>query len=87
LGAVAAEHAPVVAPAFFSTPRSREGLGFNVFHVIPVVGIDDSVGCNAESSLPELAMTTANTCGDARRVPAKDPVFVISASRTKRCGR
>ena len=32
------------------------------------------MGRNAESSLPERAMTTANTCGDMqRRVPAKGP--------------
>ena len=46
------------------------------------------MGRNVESSLPERAMTIANTCGDMqRRVPAKDPMLVIAASRTKRPGR
>jgi hypothetical protein len=48
------------------------------------LGIDGAMGRNAESSLP----TAANTCGDMqRRVPAKDPMLVIAASRTKRPGR
>jgi hypothetical protein len=52
------------------------------------VGIDGAMGRNAESSLPERAMTIANTCGDMqRRVPAKGPAFVIAASPRKRLGR
>ena len=46
------------------------------------------MGRNAEDTLRERAMTAANTCGDMqRRVPAKDPMLVIAASRTKRPGR
>jgi len=46
------------------------------------------MGRNVESSLPERAMTIANTCGDMqRRVPAKGPAFVIAASPRKRLGR
>jgi hypothetical protein len=44
------------------------------------VGIDGAMGRNAESSLPERAMTAANTCGDMQRhIPAKGPAFVIAA--------
>jgi hypothetical protein len=50
------------------------------------VGIDGAMGRNAESSLPERAMTIE--CGDMqRRVPAKGPAFVIAASPRKRLGR
>jgi hypothetical protein len=51
-------------------------------------GIDGAIGRNTETSLPECAMTIANTCGDIqRRIPAKDPTFIIAASPTKRPGR
>jgi hypothetical protein len=46
------------------------------------------MGRNVESSLPERAMTIANTCGDMQRhIPAKDPAFVIAATPTRRPGR
>ena len=57
-------------------------LGSNVFLVILGVGIDGAMGRNAESSLPERAMTAANTCGNMqRRLPAKSPAFVIAATQ------
>jgi hypothetical protein len=39
-----------------------------------LVGVDGAMGRNAEGSLPDRAMTAANTCGDMqRRIPAKAP--------------
>jgi hypothetical protein len=53
-----------------------------------LVGVDGAMGRNVEGSLPERAMTIANTCGDMkRRVRAKDRAFIIAASPTKRPGR
>jgi hypothetical protein len=44
------------------------------------VSIDGAMSRNTESSLPERAMTAANTCGDMqRRVPGKGRAFVIAA--------
>ena len=76
--ASADEHAP--SRAFFSTYGSAD-LRSNVFLMILVGRPTAPWARNAESSLPERAMTTANTCGDMqRRVPAKGPAFVIAAS-------
>jgi hypothetical protein len=87
-GASADEHAPCRGVSLFLDPWSRAGLGSNVVLAILGVGIDGAMGRNAESSLPERAMATANTYGDMQRhIPAKDPAFVIAASRTKRLGR
>jgi hypothetical protein len=88
LGASADEHAPRRGVSLFLDPWSWAGLGSNVVLAILGIGIDGAVGCNAESSVPERAMTTANTYGDMqRRVPAKGPAFVIAASPTKLLGR